>query len=196
MLDEMLQFRADALDALRQPLESGVVTIARVEGALTLPARFTLLSAFNPCSCGWRGSRAHACTCEEGAARRYAGRLSGPLRDRIDLWVVMDEPEVARASRSESSSTVAARIATAWNGQLRRQGSANAEVATGADLSLDLRPPLATFLAQRGRRFALSPRRLHRAARVARTVADLAGRSTLEREDIDEALAYRPERAR
>src|SRR5207302_1174334 len=111
MLDEMLQFRADALDALRQPLESGIVTIARVEGALTLAARFTLLSAFNPCPCGWRGSHRHACRCEDGAARRYLARLSGPLRDRLDLWVAMDEPELRDApDGAEPSSPVAQRV--------------------------------------------------------------------------------------
>src|SRR3990170_2184393 len=115
LLDETLQFRADALDALREPLESGSVTIARVEGALSLPARFTLLAAFNPCPCGWRGSHGRACTCEDAAARRYMARLSGPLRDRIDLWVTMAEPErrtAGSASRSrhpEASPVVAAR---------------------------------------------------------------------------------------
>src|SRR5659263_8367 len=92
LLDETLQFRTDALDALREPLEGGRVTIARVDGALTMPARFTLLAAFNPCPCGWRGSRQRACTCEDAAARRYLARLSGPLRDRIDLWVTMAQP--------------------------------------------------------------------------------------------------------
>jgi magnesium chelatase family protein len=92
VLDEALQFRADALDSLRQPLEAGVVSIARVEGALSLPARFSLLAAFNPCPCGWYGTTRHACRCEDAVRRRYAARLSGPLRDRIDLWVSMNEP--------------------------------------------------------------------------------------------------------
>jgi magnesium chelatase family protein len=196
MLDEMLQFRADALDALRQPLESGIVTIARVEGALTLPARFTLLAAFNPCPCGWRGSHRHACRCEDGAARRYASRLSGPLRDRLDLWVAMDEPELRGApDGAEPSSVVAERVHAAWRLQVERQGLANAELqgALGADGGLSAR--LGGLLQQRGRRFALSPRRLHRVARVARTIADLAGAPAIRQPDLDEALAYRPERA-
>ena len=194
MLDEMLQFRADALDALRQPLESGLVTIARVDGALTLPARFVLLCAFNPCPCGWRGSSTRPCTCEEGTARRYAGRLSGPLRDRIDLWVVMSQPHGLEPGGGEASGIVASRIRDAWSRQLDRQGCANAELAGGLERVPGLTSRMGAFLAQRGRRFALSPRRLHRAAQVARTIADLAGRPEIRREDLDEALAYRPER--
>ena len=98
LLDETLQFRSDALDALREPLEGGSVTIARVDGALTMPARFVLLAAFNPCPCGWRGSKGRACTCEDASARRYLARLSGPLRDRIDLWVTMAQPEAETGS--------------------------------------------------------------------------------------------------
>jgi magnesium chelatase family protein len=108
VLDEALQFRGDALDALRQPLEAGVVSIARVEGALSLPARFSLLAAFNPCPCGWYGATRHACSCEDAARRRYAARLSGPLRDRIDLWVVMDEPSGGRTPLTAGGVSVAA----------------------------------------------------------------------------------------
>ena len=199
ILDEVRHFRVDALDGLRQPLESGSVSVARVEGAVTLPARFQLLAAANGCPCGWRGSERHACTCDEGAARRYATRVSGPFRDRIDLWVRLEEPArlVAATDGREPSSVVAARIGAARARQLERQGCLNADVPP-QDLLTDgwLGATGARTLIREGERLALSPRRLHRAARRAHTIADHERAARVERGHVMEALFYRPEAAR
>jgi len=111
-LDETLQFRADALDALRGPIDAGTVTIARVEGVLALPARFMLLAAFNPCPCGWFMVDGHECTCDDGVRRRYQARLSGPMRDRLDMIVVLEPLGARRRPRHGEDSR--ARLQRAW----------------------------------------------------------------------------------
>lgn len=198
LLDEALQFRTDALDALRQPMEAGRVAIARVGGAVTLPARFTLLIGFNPCPCGWRGSERGECRCDEAQARRYASRLSGPVRDRVDLWVTMDQPRDAVTSPDggEPSSVVARRVAAARRRQHRRQSSSNAELG-GAhlDAAHGFGAALLATLEHHARALHLSPRRIHRAAAVGRTIADLVGSVEVEPDHVAEALGYRPELA-
>lgn len=193
-LDETLQFRADALDALRGPIDSGSVHIARVNGVLALPARFMLLAAYNPCPCGWDGSGRRGCSCEDAVRRRYQARLSGPMRDRIDL-VVHLEPTTpsARSPQPESTAAVAERIRSAWSRQVERQGCSNAELPQEALGPVSgFEPPVLALLEQRGRQMALSLRRVHRAARVARTMADLHGHDAVRPEDVDEALLHRP----
>ncbi len=196
LLDEALQFRADALDARRGPLDDGAVIIARVEGVLSLPARFMLIATYNPCPCGWSGVEGRTCACEDGRRRRYQARLSGPMRDRLDLLVQLAPAVPGRASHTESTSVVAARVAAAWCRQRARQTGANADLPVALlDEAHGFDADLHTALELRGRQMGLSLRRLHRAARVARTIADLAGTEHVEREHLDEALLHRPKEA-
>jgi magnesium chelatase family protein len=193
-LDETLQFRADALDALRGPIDAGTVTIARVDGVLTLPARFMLLAAYNPCPCGAWGVEGRECSCEDGVRRRYQARLSGPVRDRIDLLVALEPSVHSRVLRlGESSAAVAERVERAAKAQRARQDRANAQLPPGCfDPSHGFHPRVLHQLGTRGRQLGLSLRRLHRVARVARTIADLDGREQIGSADLDEALQHRP----
>jgi magnesium chelatase family protein len=175
-------------------LESGQVTIARVEGALRLPARFMLLTAFNPCPCGWLHARSRACGCDPAAVQRYERRLSGPLRDRIDLWVTMEEPRrlVADAA-AEESAVVASRIGAAWDRQRDRQGAPNGTLGPEAlDADHGFGPGALQSLSRLGRVLRLSPRRAHRAAWMARTIADLEDSPGVLPIHVEEALRYRP----
>ena len=194
-LDETLQFRADALDALRGPIDAGTVHIARVGGVLALPASFMLLAAFNPCPCGWFGIERRECRCEDGARRRYQARLSGPMRDRLDLVVFLEPGMGSMHPRhtAEASAVVARRVARASAKQRSRQGGANVDLRADAlDARHGFGGPLLDLLELRGRQMGLSLRRLHRAARVARTIADLDDCAAVSRDHLDEALQHRP----
>ncbi len=195
-LDELPEFGRDVLEALREPLEEGRVTIARVGKATTFPARFQLVAAMNPCPCGMFGSHDNACRCALGVVDRYAARISGPLSDRIDLWVSMPRVPAAallRGSLPEDSATVAARIAAARGRQLERQaGRLNARV-TGRVLRsacrLDPAGERRTIELSEAER--LSGRGTVRLLRVARTIADLEGGERVLPAHLEEAARFR-----
>jgi magnesium chelatase family protein len=195
-LDELTEFSRDVLESLRQPLEDGRVTIVRASGATTLPARFQLVAATNPCPCGYAGDETR-CTCAEGVPQRYVGRISGPLRDRIDIWVTLSRVQgraMVSATEPESSDVVAARIASARDVQRARLGGRLNARLSGRALRAH-----AAMSAETNRRLAdladsekLSGRGTERLLRVGRTVADLAGSWSVEIEHLEEAARWRP----
>jgi magnesium chelatase family protein len=199
-LDELAEFSRDVLEALRQPLEDGRVTIVRATGAVTLPARFQLIAAMNPCPCGHAGEE-DRCTCPQGAPDRYVGRISGPLRDRIDVWVTLARMPAAAlvdAAEPESSAIVAARIAAARAQQLRRPGGRlNARLSGRALRAIaGLRAVTSARLAELADAERLSGRGTERLLRVARTIADLDASPAVEIGHLEEAARWRPQTSR
>jgi magnesium chelatase family protein len=197
-LDELTEFSRDVLEALRQPLEDGRVSIVRAAGAVTLPARFQLVAASNPCPCGYAGEE-DRCTCAPGVPERYVGRISGPLRDRIDVWVTLARVSgtaMVQAVERESSATVGSRIAAARARQLARTGRRLNARASGRALRAiaAMKPDTARRLAELSDGERLSGRGTERLLRVARTVADLAASEAVEIEHLEEAARWRPGR--
>lgn len=200
-LDEFAEFHRDLLEALRQPLEDGSITVSRASGSVTYPARVLLVCACNPCPCGYWGDPLEPCRCPAHVLERYRNRLSGPLLDRIDLHVSVprltpEELVCLEGQHGPSSGEIRDRVSMARQVQQERWKKdgflSNAEiperlVRTGIRLSGDVRP----FLAQAARSMRLSGRGISRVLKVARTVADLRGNSEVEVEDVCEALAYR-----
>ncbi|MBP1605548.1 MAG: ATP-dependent protease, partial [Acidobacteria bacterium] len=198
-LDELLEFDRRSLEALRQPLEDGFVTIARVAGSARFPARFQLVAALNPCPCGHRGDRRLECRCTPNQVARYQQRLSGPLRDRLDLAV--EVPPVPYASLRaptdpENSAAVRTRVQRARATQVERLRplglSLNAHLH-GRELrrAAPLEPAAEQLLATVTGTLSLSARAVERLVRVARTVADLAGSEVIGREHLAESVQFR-----
>ncbi len=197
-LDELPEFPRRALEVLREPLEEGRITISRSRGTLSLPARFQLVAAMNPCPCGMRGSVRLGCRCTPREAQAYLSRLSGPLLDRIDLQVEVAPLAFAalEGPLGESSARVASRVASARHRQLARQGHtgavSNAELSPAALREVARPPERALGLVRHAvDRLGLTARGLDRLLRVARTLADLEGREKLSTQDVTEALHFR-----
>jgi magnesium chelatase family protein len=197
-LDELPEFPRHALEALREPLETGHVVISRAARQARYPCRTLLVTAMNPCPCGWLGSRqpgAPACRCTPDAVARYQGRLSGPLLDRIDLQLEIAAAapaDLLRAPDGEDSATVAQRVAQARQRQMARQGCLNAELdAAGLLVHARLEASAQAFAQRAAERLGLSGRSLHRALRVARTLADLADAGPVTVGHLAEALQFR-----
>ena len=199
-LDELPEFKRSVLEVLRQPIESGTVTISRASGSYTFPSRFMLIAAMNPCPCGHLGDRLHVCRCRQMQIQNYRAKISGPLLDRIDLHVelaALTDDELLSKNCSESSRTIRERVIAARKIQTARFGrsarlTCNAQMESAHILKFcRLDVTTETILRHAIHEFGLSARAYDRILRVSRTIADLAGSEDLKREHIFEAIRYR-----
>jgi len=192
----MPEFERRVLDAMRQPLEEGRITVSRAARSVVFPARFMLVAAMNPCPCGYLGGTTRPCRCTPAQVAKYRSRISGPLRDRIDLIVEVDAVPISALGNSgpsgEPSAAVRGRVAAARQRQAARNGTLNARLPVRAlgrscGLSAGGRGSLDAF----AERLQLSARAYHRVLRVSRTIADLAASECVADEHLAEALQYR-----
>lgn len=187
----------EVLESLRQPLEDGRVRIARSGGVVSYPCRFSLIAAMNPCPCGFANSFGRACRCRETDVRRYVGKLSGPLLDRIDMQVIVErltKKELLGEPEGESSATIRQRVETSRTAQWARYGRGTTNASAGNRLfeaHRDLASEAHHELSRGIDREELSGRGLQRVLRVARTIADLDGSGPVTGPHILEALSYR-----
>ena len=196
-LDELPEFNRATLEILRQPMESGKIVISRAKRNATYPAHFQLIAAMNPCPCGHLGNAALSCSRAPRCAEAYQNKISGPLLDRIDLHVDVDavNPWEMKTdiNNVETSAQIRERVVRARQKQMGRQGYVNA-LLDGADLDkyVVLNDELTTFLNGAAEKMGMSARGYNRIKRIARTIADLAGRDDIIMSDLAEALSYRP----
>jgi magnesium chelatase family protein len=194
-LDELPEFSRHVLEVLREPLESGHITISRAARQADFPASFQLIAAMNPCPCGWLGHPSGKCRCSQDAVLRYQDKISGPLLDRIDLQVpvaAMAPESMAAQADGEPSAAIAERVLRAHARQLARQGKANQRLSTREiDRHCELDDDAEQLLRGAMRHLHWSARAYHRVLKVARTIADLADCARLQPEHVAEAIQYR-----
>jgi magnesium chelatase family protein len=194
-LDELPEFPRKVLEVLREPLESGEVRISRARSQACFPARFQLVAAMNPCPCGYHGSDANRCRCTPDQVKRYRDKISGPLLDRIDMHVPvrsLRQGELHNKTIGDNSNTIRARVEQARQRQMARQGKANHQLtAPELERYCELLPADKALLEQAIEKLGLSTRAYHRVLKLARTLADMAGREQVTTVDISEALSYR-----
>ena len=195
-LDELPEFKRSALEALRQPIESGCVTISRASVSVVYPARFMLVASMNPCPCGYYGHPKRSCRCTPSQIKRYASKVSGPLIDRMDMVVEMPPVEFSdlKASPEESSAKIRERVNFAWEMQVRRFGKGMFNSRMGpSDVQkfCKLGPEEEELLKSAMERLNLSLRGVHRVLKVARTIADLSRSENIKKEHLLEAIQYR-----
>ncbi len=194
-LDELPEFPRSVIEALREPLENGNVTISRAALKVKYPSLFSLIGANNPCPCGYYGSADNSCQCSDNQIKRYQNKLSGPILDRIDLRVNVYRPsEQALFSNAheESSENIRKRVIQTRKIQMQRQGCANAQLQ---GKQLEQYAPLTSnqqqFLQQAMKQLKLSPRAIHRIIRVARTLADMQESEQIQQQHLTETLSFR-----
>ncbi len=198
-LDELPEFPRSVLEVLRQPLEDGIVHIARVQAALSYPARFMLIAAMNPCPCGFLGDTDHACSCTTGEVRRYGRKISGPLLDRIDLHVAVERPaytELIAETPQEASRQIRSRVIAARKRQEQRLQAygVNCNAQMGhreIKETCPLTPEAQELLRQVFDALHLSARSYDRIVKVSRTIADLCGEDRIQDRHVAEAVSYR-----
>ncbi|MHB1124141.1 MAG: YifB family Mg chelatase-like AAA ATPase [Ramlibacter sp.] len=194
-MDELPEFPRAALEALREPLETGRITISRAAQRAEFPAQFQFIAAMNPCPCGWLGAAHRSCRCTPDQVARYQGKLSGPLLDRIDLHVevpALPAEELLTAPAGECTEAIRARSTAARERALARQGKPNQALhGKEIDLHAGLDDGASRFLHLAAARLGWSARSIHRALKVARTIADLSGAAHAQVEHVAEAVQYR-----
>jgi magnesium chelatase family protein len=189
------EFDRRVLEVLREPMESGQITISRAARQADFPARFQLVAAMNPCPCGYLGHPSNKCRCTPDIVARYQGKISGPLLDRIDMQIqvgAVAHEDLLKLADGESSHAVARRVTRAFATQLGRQGKSNNHLST-AEIDTHCIPDAAgeQLLRTAMTRLNWSARAYHRVLKVARTIADLAGAAAIEQAHVAEAIQYR-----